>query len=106
MTLDLVLADLRGEAAVLRANGHKQQAETLERACERVAEACPDYLRWLSLDEAVIRSGRSPAFLRGRAAEWEALGHARRQGRRWWFRAIVVPVKPLRAIERARGTAA
>ena len=106
MTLDHVLADLRGEAAVLRANGHKAQAETIERAVDRVAESCPDYLRWISLEDAIARSGRSAEWLRGRAAEWAPLGHAKREGRRWLFRANVVPVKPIRAIERDQGRAA
>lgn len=106
MSLDQTLADLRGEAAVLRMNGHKAQADTLERACDAVAAACPDYLRWISLEDAVMRSGRSAEWLRGRAAEWAPLGHARREGRRWLFRAIVIPIRPIRAMERARGSAA
>lgn len=106
MTLDQVLADLRGEAAVLRLNGHRIQADTLERACEQVAASCPDYLRWISVEDAIVRSGRSAEWLRGRAAEWAGLGHARRDGRKWWFRAIVVPIRPIRALERDRGAAA
>ncbi len=103
MGLDQVLADLRGEAAVLRRRGHELQARTLEDAADRVAASCPDYLRWISIEDARTRSGKSLEWLRGRAADWEPMGHARREGRKWFFRAIVVPIAPLRAIERRRG---
>ena len=104
--LEQVLADLREEATILRANGHAAQAATLLRAVQQVADACPDYLRWLSEAEAVLRSGKSAAWLRARYPEWEQMGHARapRRGVRE-YRAVIIPVAPLRAVERQRGAA-
>lgn len=106
--LDLgdVLADLREEAAILRANGHGPQAATLERACERVQDACPDYLRWLTEGEAALRSGRAERWLSARFPEWEAMGHAKLVKRTRYYRAIIVPAAPLTAIERDKGRAA
>lgn len=58
-TLEQVLADCRGEAAVLRANGHGAQAASMDAVCDRVREAMRDYLDWLSEDEARLMSGRT-----------------------------------------------
>lgn len=101
--LEQVLADLDGEASVLRYHGQVEQAKSLERAIARVREACPDYLTWVTVDEAVARSGRSRQWIRGLAAALEPLGHVKRDGRAVRLRAIVVPLAPLRAIERRRG---
>ena len=90
-TLEDVLADERGAAQVLRANGHAHDAELIERVCDRVSEAAEDYLRWLSEADARLRSGRSVAWLRSRFPEWERAGHAKmlRGARR--YRALVIP---------------
>lgn len=96
MRLEDVLADLRGEAAVLRANGHGAQADSIERACGRVAESMAAYLDWLTEDEAHSRSGKSVEWLRTRFASWMDLGLARytdaRPPRRQ-YRRVIIPVR-------------
>ena len=91
MRLEDVLADLRGEAAVLRAHGSKGQADSLERACDLVAKAMRDYLTWLDEGEAHTRSGRSVEWLRSRFADWEEQRMAEYRGRRRFYRRIIVP---------------
>lgn len=91
-TLEQVLADHRGDAAVLRRNSHVHDAELLERFCDEVAEAAHEYLTRLSEAEAMLRSGRSREWLRSRFPEWEAQGNAWRgpRGERG-YRMLVVP---------------
>ena len=86
-----VLADFRGEAAVLRHNGHKAQAESMERICDTLAEAMPDYLTWLSESEAVLRSGWRVRRLREAFPGWEAQGMAEKRGRLRYYRQVMIP---------------
>lgn len=92
--LEDVLADCRGQAAVLRHNGHTNQATSIEAVCDRVAASMVDYLMILSEEEAMSRSGRGTEFLRGRFPQWEAAGLAFREGRRRRYRALIVPARP------------
>lgn len=101
--LGQVLADLRGEAAVLRRQGHNRQAATIEDVCDKVQDAAPDYLTWLSEDDAMLRSGRSRAYLRVRFPEYEANGMARRDGRRRRYRACIIPRRANLDAARAAG---
>jgi hypothetical protein len=55
-TLEQVLADERGDAAVMRAKGFTREAEMVEKMCDRFATAAADFLDWLSEDEAMLRS--------------------------------------------------
>jgi hypothetical protein len=89
--LEQLLADWRGDAQVLRRRGHGHEAEQMERFAEAVATAAEDYLRWLSEDEALLRSGRSLGWLRSQFPEWQQAGHARRDGRTRWYRMLVIP---------------
>lgn len=106
-TLEEVLADVRGEAAVLRANGHKAQADSMEAVCDRVRDCMAPYLDWLSESEARARSGWSIPRLRAAFPEWQTLGLARWQGegRRAarQYRRLVVPRRP--NLEAARAAA-
>lgn len=90
-SLEDVLADERGQAAVLRHNGHGAEAEKIERVCERVARAMAEYLTWLSEDDAMLRSGKPAAFFRRQFPEWEAVGDAKKVGRRRYYRASRIP---------------
>lgn len=90
-TLEQILADERGQAAVLRHNGHVLQAEAIERVCDRVAKAQEDYLTWISEHAAALRSGKSLRWLRSRFPQWERQGYARHQGRERQYRRIIVP---------------
>jgi len=89
-TLEQLLADWRGDAQVLRRQGHGCEAEQIERFADDVTRLAEDYLRWLSEDEARLRSGRSLAWLRSRFPEWERAGHARRDGQRRHYRMLVI----------------
>jgi hypothetical protein len=88
--LEQLLADWRGDAEVLRRQGHNREAEQIERFVDDVTVVAEDYLRWLSEDEARLRAGRSLGWLRSRFPEWERAGHARRDGRRRHYRMLVI----------------
>lgn len=90
-TLEQVLADERGDAAVLRARGHAHDAELIESVCNKVAAAARDYLTMLPEADARLWSGKSTEWLRARFPEWAALGHAELRGRVRYYRAIVLP---------------
>jgi hypothetical protein len=89
--LEQVLADWRGDAQVLRRHGDTRLAEQLERCADEAANAAEDYTRWLTEDDAQLRSGWSARRLRQHFAEWERQGHGRREGRRRLYRMVVIP---------------
>lgn len=91
--LEQVLADWRGDAQVLRRRGHEHDAVLIERICDEVAHAAEEYLRWVSEEDAMLRSARSRAWLRSQFPDWERLGHARRDGKRRRYRLLVVPAR-------------
>lgn len=101
--LEDVLADWRGQAAVLRHNGHKAQADSIEAVCEDVARSQSAWLDWLEEEEARARSGKSAEWLRARFAEWEAQDLAERRGRKRYYRRVIVPRRP--NLEAARAQA-
>lgn len=86
--LGQLLADMRGEAAVLRAHGQGGQARTLEGACERVAEVMTDYLVELTETEAALYTGRRPETVRTWFPSLEARGLARLRKDRRVYRRI------------------
>lgn len=90
-SLEQVLADHRGDAQVLRRKGHGRDADLVERICDDVARAAEEYLRWISEEDAQLRCGWSRERLRGHFTEWERQGHARKDGRRRWYRMLIVP---------------
>lgn len=102
--LGQVLADARGEAAVLRANRATFSVERVEQICARVAEAAGDYMRWLSEPDAMIKSGLSARTLRRRFRELLESGLARydAEGERE-FRACAIPPRASIAEQRDRG---
>lgn len=89
--LEQVLADHRGDAAVLRRKGHARDADLIERICDDVGRAAEEYLRWISEEDAQLRSGWSRERLRAHFAEWERQGHARRDGKKRLYRMLIVP---------------
>ena len=91
VTLEQVLADERGQAAVLRAKGHELEARVIESLCDRVAHASRDYLLWLSEPDAALWSGKSAAWLRARFTELQEHGNAETRGRVRYYRAICLP---------------
>src|SRR4051812_1262527 len=86
--LDQVLADARQEVTILKANGNKLQAKTLERFADRVAESMVDYLTWLPEDRAMLYSGLKAPALRSRFPSLEERGLAKwdESGRRRLYR--------------------
>ena len=89
--VEQVLSDLRGDAATYRRRGDVRFADLMERIAEEVEVALEDYRRWLSEDEAMLKSGHRRAWFRSRRGEWLAAGNARVVGRRWFYRFMIVP---------------
>lgn len=89
--LATVIADWRGEAAVLRRRGENKTAVLLEQCAEEAAVAAESYLLWLSETDAILRTGRTRDWLRSRYEAWAAEGHARRTGRDRQYRAVMLP---------------
>jgi hypothetical protein len=85
-----VLGDERGQAAVLRANGHDHDAKIIERICDRFAEAAHEYLNFMSEPEAMLRTGKSERQLRRLYAELEPRGHAKRIGSTRYYREVML----------------
>jgi hypothetical protein len=93
-SLEQVIADYRGEAAVLRRRGSVAIADAIEEFADHVARASEDYLTWLSEADAIGRSGKSVAWLRRRYPGWFEMGHARyseRNARAREYRQAVIP---------------
>lgn len=106
-TLEQVIADAREEASILLRNGHRAQAETLERFLDAVTAAAEDYLTWLTEPDAHLRCGWSVKMLRGRFPALCAQGLARLDGRRRLYRACALPQRAhLEAARRAGERAA
>ena len=101
--LTQVLADALEEAAVLRRNGHRDQATTLELFVERVKQAAGAHVRWLTESEAILRSGRSVEYLRARFDGYEEQGFARRDGRRRQYLECAIERRVIASLEHARG---
>lgn len=90
-SLEQVLADERGDAAILRRNGHVHDAELIERVCSRVSAAAEEYLRFLSEPDARLRTNRSVEYLRARFPDWGAQGHAYKKSGVRFYRMLVLP---------------
>lgn len=90
--LEQVIADRREDAAALRRNGFVREADLLESFAADVTRAAESWMRWLSEDEAVLRSDHRASWFRARFAAWEEEGLARKghQGRRE-YRFVIVP---------------
>jgi len=72
-----VIADWRGDAAVLRRNGNAAGADILERCAREAAASAEEWLLWLSEGDAALRAGRSVSWVRGRFEQLRREGHAR-----------------------------
>lgn len=102
--LSTVLADARGEAAVLRSHGHGTQAASIEKLADAVSVAMRSYLNTLSESEAMLRSGWSGTRLRSRFGEWEASGFALLDARgKRRYRECIVPTRGDPAAARLAG---
>jgi hypothetical protein len=104
--LAAVLADWRGDAAVLKKHKQHALATQLEKCADDVEASAADWLTWLSETDAMLRSGKSRDWLRAKFSGWERDGHARLQGRERQYRRVIVPVKHTLSSARAAGIAA
>ena len=85
-----VLADMRGEAALLRKRGAVPLADALEEFATAVSAAAEDYLTFVTEKDALLR-GAKLAFLRRNFPTWEQDGHARKVHGVREYRAIMLP---------------
>ncbi len=90
--LEQVLADVRGEAQVLRKHQDNRTADVIDGIVDRVKAAAEDYITWVNESEANLASGRAIAWFRARYPEWADAGHARlnAKGQRE-YRLVVIP---------------
>ena len=88
--LEQALADMRGQAGVLRFHGHHDQARALDEFASRIAEATPEYRTWLTESEAVDYTARSVEYLRNRFSGWAARGLARLSGGKRQYRRMAL----------------
>lgn len=89
--LSQVIADWRGDAAVLRKRGDERTAKVLEQCAEQAAEAADDFTAWLSVEEAMRRSGWAHAKVVRHARLFLHTPHVRVEKRAYLLRACVVP---------------
>lgn len=103
-TLEQVLADARGEAAVLRKIGNGGTAEYVESLCDKVSASSEDFLRKLLMADARLKSGLSERTLRRRFRELHECGLAGYTDRHeMWFRSCVIPQRAGIEEQRQRG---
>lgn len=101
-TLEQVLADMRGDAAVLRRHGDERVAVSLERFATRAAAAADEFLTFIPETDAQLRSGHAVSWLRALYRELEPGGHAVTRSGVRYYRALLVPRRVDRAALRAR----
>lgn len=86
-----VLADFRGDAAVLRRHGQVPLAEQLEACARVVQESAEEWLTMLTESEAALYSGETVRWLQTRFPAWERRGMADKQGRVRRYRQCALP---------------
>lgn len=102
MTPEQVLANWRGEAAVLRSRGHVGDARLLEQCADEISETLGE-LEFVSETQAALYSGRSGEYLRSRHQGWVARGLARTVGRLRYYRRCVLEFRGNVEAQRAAG---
>jgi len=103
--LEQVVADWREEAKIFRKRGIPRLAKVIEQLLDDVcaADGIEEHMRWISEEEAMLRSGRSLAWLRAQFPDWEQLRYARRDGKKRQYRMFIVPRRPNIAAAAAAG---
>lgn len=102
-----VLADERGQAAVLRAKGHEHDAKLIEDLCDRIHAAAFEYFNFMPEAEAMLRTGKTERQIRRLFIELEARGHAKKvDGRRYYRECMLEPRPNLSAAHEAGRRAA
>lgn len=86
-----ILADWRGEAAVLRRRGDERTARVLEQCAEEAGAAVDEFTVWLSEDDAARRSGWTLTKIRRHALAFVGTPHVQVERRAYRLRACIVP---------------
>jgi hypothetical protein len=86
-----VVADWRGEAAVLRRRGDSRAATLLEQCASEVAAVSDDFTTWLSEEAAARRSGWTLTKVRRHALAFLHTPHVQQEKRAYRLRACIVP---------------
>ena len=90
--LDALLRQWKADAEALRRHGDTRAAGIIERFAGEVYESAEEWLDFLTEADAILRSGRSAAWLRQRREAWKREGHARQVARHeWTYRAAIIP---------------
>ena len=105
--LEQVLANWRGDAAVLRARKHDRDAELIETLCAEVALAAEEWLTFIDEGRAAIHSGRTEATIRAKYETLARRGHARTVNGRRQYRQCMIEQRAQidQAAERGREAA-
>lgn len=105
--LSQILADLRGDAAVLDRAGQPGIAARYRELADDIAASAEPWLTWLSEVDAMLRSGRSREWLRARFPDLERDGNGRlTQAGERQYRECAIPREHRPADARAAGEAA
>lgn len=103
LELSQVIADAHEEAAVLERNGAAFSVERVREILRGIGKASEEYTTWLSEGDAVMRSGYSVDWLRGRFEQWKRDGNARLVGRARQYRQCTIPRRANTITAAARG---
>jgi len=103
--LEQVVADARGEAAVLRSNRASFSVDRVEQILDDVALAAEPYITWLSENDAAMRRGVTPPTMAGYFAAMLRDGNARLSGRARQYRMCAVPQRAQTVAVAARARA-
>lgn len=86
-----VVADWRGEAAVLRRRGDQRAAALLEQCADEVAAVSEEFTGWLTEDAAARRAGWTLTKVRRHALAFLHTPHVQQEKRTYRLRACIVP---------------
>lgn len=91
-----VIADARGDLAVLQRHGATVPIERVAQLVEGVAEAAYPFITFIAESEAVVRSDHRVPWFRQRFADWARQGYARYNPHRKGERQYLLAIVPLR----------
>lgn len=89
--LQQIITDWRGDAAVLRKRGDDRTARVLEQCADQAAEVTDEFTTWLSVEDAMRRSGWAHAKVVRHARQYLHTPHVRFEKRTYFLRACIVP---------------
>lgn len=89
--LTQIVADWRGEAAVLRRRGDTRAAVLIEQCADEVSAVAEEYTLWLTEDAAARRSGWTLSKVRRHALAFLHTPHVQHEKRTYRLRACIVP---------------